>query len=218
MSQTIEAPVSIPVPRFHKKRWTIAEFDRLVSQRFLREGGPEFLWDGEILLAMSENPPHVFAVSALGDLLKARLTAAGWTVLQNAPINLREGYKPQPDLIVLRGPRSAHRGRTPTPADVALLVEVADSTYSEDAGGYLREYAGAGITRYWVVNIPARRIEVYSDAGRAEDGTPAYLARREYGLEERVPLDGLGAGDPAPEPVAVLDVLRDSIEPPGGGA
>lgn len=77
-----------------RKWWSIAEFDRLLAGGFLREGGRTFLWDGEIIEAMSENPPHVNAVANLVDLLRGRFPSARWTVSQGAPIVLAEGYKP----------------------------------------------------------------------------------------------------------------------------
>jgi Uma2 family endonuclease len=200
-----------PAAQWRRKRWTIAEFDRLVTTGFLREGDRTFLWDGEIIEPMPENPPHVNAVANLVESVRARFLAAEWTVYQGAPVVLREGYKPQPDVSVLRGPRSTYRGRTPTAADAALLIEVADRTYPENAGPFLRAYAEAGVPRYWIVNISDRRVEVYTDPGRLADGSTGYRSRRDYGLDQSVPLEEV------PGEVAVADVLRDSIEPAAGG-
>ena len=47
-----------PVPVGPRKRWTTAEFDHLIRSGVLREGSRAFLWDGEIIEPMSENPPH----------------------------------------------------------------------------------------------------------------------------------------------------------------
>lgn len=221
MTATTAPPSPPRAAVWQRKRWTIAEFDRLVSEGFVREGGREFLWDGEIVEAMPENPPHANATMNLLTLLFARFPAADWTVNLDKPVALKERYKPQPDVTVLRGPRSTYRTRTPAPADVALLIEVSDTTYSDDAGILLRAYAEVGIPRYWIINIDARRVEVYTDPGRAEDGAGAYLRRQDYGLDARIPLDGIaGGGGMPPEPIPVLEILRDSIEagPAGGGA
>jgi Uma2 family endonuclease len=210
MSATIKAPE--PATTANRKRWTIAEFDRLVRDGILREGGPEFLWDGEILQAMSENPPHFNAVSRLADLLRSRLSAPGSVVYQGIPIVLREGYKPQPDLTVVRGPRSRFQDRTPTPADVALLVEVSDTTYADDSGPYLRAYAAAAIPTYWVVNLAARRVEVYTRPEIAADGSGTYRDHADFGLGQAVPLEG------ATDAIPVVEILTDAIEPPAVGA
>jgi Uma2 family endonuclease len=201
-----------------RKRWTTAEFDRLLAEGFLVEGSSTYLWDGEIIEPMPQNPPHVNAVANLQRRLIARFPEEEWTINQDAPLELAEGYKPQPDIMVLKGPRSAYRRRTPTPADVALLIEVADSTYTPDARVFLRKYAESRIPQYWIVNIPEQKVEVYSDPSATEDGTPCYLVRNDFGLKESVPLkltrDGVSAEF---GPIPVLDILRDSVEPSAEG-
>ena len=128
------------------------------------------------------------------------------------PVVLAEGYEPQPDLAVLRGPRSDYRKRKPTPADVALLAEVADSTYPENVGKFLRRYAAGRHPLYWIVNLNARRVEVYTNPIAARE---SYASRKDYGLGERVPLV-LTAGDVATEfeGIEVEEILRDSLEDP----
>jgi hypothetical protein len=74
---------------------------------------------------------------------------------------------------------------------VALLVEVADSTYPEASGKFLRRYAFDGIAQYWIVNIDARRVEVYTEPQPARE---AYGSRTDSPMGALVPLT-LGAGD-----------------------
>ena len=47
--------------------------------------------------------------------------------------------------------------------DVALIIEVADSTLDEDRGLKQRIYAREGIPAYWIVNPPDRVIELYTN-------------------------------------------------------
>ena len=205
---TLQSPGSVGP----KKRWTIAEFDRLVIDGYLREGSRTYLWDSEIIEPMPENPPHVNATMNLLGLLTARLPVADWTINLDKPLVLREGYKPQPDLTVLNGPRSKYRSTTPTATDVALLVEVSDTTYADDSGDFLRQYAAAGIPQYWVVNITGRRVEVYAFASLKDDGSSIYTVRQDYGLEESVPLNITLRGESLRfEEVRVIEIPRDSI-------
>jgi Uma2 family endonuclease len=51
----------------------------------------------------------------------------------------------------------------PTPADVLLLVEVADSSLEYDRDTKVPLYAGAGIFEYWLVNLVDDLILVYRD-------------------------------------------------------
>jgi len=194
------------------RRWTTAQFDSLMVDGLLREGSKTFLWDGEIFDPLPETERHAHAQDNLCNIFLRRIPEMEWTIYPAHPLALKEGYKPQPDIIVLFGPRSDYRRRVPASADVALIVEIADSTYLEDAGDKLPEYAAAGIPRYWIVHIRARRIEAYSGP-IVSSGVGRYADRKDYPLEAAVPLV-LERGGLAHEFVAipVLEVLRDSLE------
>jgi Uma2 family endonuclease len=90
----------------------------------------------------------------------------------------------------------------PAPADVALVVEVADSSLELDRTEKLRVYARARIPVYWIVNIPDMQIEAYSQprGGRS----PTYRQRRDYLPAEMIPvvIAGQSAGT-----IAVRDLL-----------
>jgi Uma2 family endonuclease len=201
-----------PNTAWRTRRWTTAEFDALLAEGFLVEGSKTFLWDGEIIEPMPENQPHIHAQDNLLRVFMVRLPEAEWTIYSAHPLALKEGYKPQPDLMVLIGPRSNYRRHVQTGEDAALVVEVADSSYAADAGDKLPEYAAAGIPRYWIVHLQARRIEAYSNPV-VSSGVGRYSERKDYSLEEAVPLS-LTRGGATREfgLVAVLDVLRDSLE------
>lgn len=66
---------------------------------------------------------------------------------------------PEPDLIWVR--RRSYAQKHPEPADVLLLVEVAESSLADDRGEKLELYALSGIQDYWIVNLLNRTIEVY---------------------------------------------------------
>lgn len=193
MTTAIAPPTATPPAPPLRRRWTTAEFHRMIDAGILRDGSRTFLWDGEIIEPMAEKPPHYNTAEHLGVLANERYPRAAWTVNNGRPLQLGDGFEPQPDLTVLRGPRSACIGRLPQPADVALLIEIASTSYFYDAGEYLAAYARAAIPLYWIVNLPARRIEVYSDPD-AEAGT--YRVRQDYGLGMAVPMgEGVVAVD-----------------------
>jgi Uma2 family endonuclease len=172
---------------WRRYRFTDKEFDRMVRAGILREGSHAFLWNGEIIQPMAEDQPHITLLYNLLMLLAARLPANVWTVNINQPVQIRKRYRPQPDLVVLRGPRPdwTVRGRVPTPEDVALLIEISDATYSFDVGSKLNEYARASITQYWIVNVKEPRVEVYTSP---VSGEGRYQACTTYGPDQFVPL------------------------------
>src|SRR5262245_48121191 len=72
---------------------------------------------------------HDYVVTTLRDLLIDRLGRDEWTVREGKPLKLGWFRRPLPDVAVVRGRRDLYRKRTPGRLDVALLVEVADTTY-----------------------------------------------------------------------------------------
>jgi Uma2 family endonuclease len=110
---------------------------------------------------------------------------------------------PEPDVSVARGTDADYETRHPQPADLGLVVEVSDSTLADDQGIMLRMYASAGIVEYWIVNIPDRQIEVYTQpSGPA--ATPGFAQAQVYAAGSAVPLvlDGVTVGS-----IAVNDVI-----------
>lgn len=70
---------------------------------------------------------------------------------------------PIPDIAVVLGSRDLYRQRFPTHNDIALIVEVSDTTYARDRGRKYRRYARRRIPVYWIVDLNRSLVEVYSD-------------------------------------------------------
>ena len=73
-----------------------------------------------------------------------------------APIDLGMESQPQPDLVLCRLQR--YSDRHPAPADIYLVVEVADTTLAFDLGQKRALYSGAGIDEYWVIDVQAKKL------------------------------------------------------------
>ncbi len=52
----------------------------------------------------------------------------------------------------------------PEPADTLLVIEISDSSLSYDQDVKLPLYAEAGISDYWIFNLIANQLEVYSES------------------------------------------------------
>jgi Uma2 family endonuclease len=91
----------------------------------------------------------------------------------------QQNSAPEPDLIWVR--RRNYSQKHPEPADVLLLVEVAESSLAEDRGEKRELYAEAGVADYWIVNLLNRSIEVY----RASAGS-TYTWAKTFGAGEKV--------------------------------
>src|SRR5262249_1772029 len=91
------------------------------------------------------------------------------------------------DIAVVRGPLDRYRAGAPVAADLGILIEVADSSYAKDRGPKWERYASSRVLIYWIVNIPERRVEVYSSpAGRGR--AAKYRDRKDYGPDDEVPV------------------------------
>src|SRR5207247_1124457 len=89
--------------------------------------------------------------------------------IQN-PIRLADS-KPEPDISVLKPRDDFYTKSTPLPADVLLLIEVADSTLDYDRQVKAPLYAENGIAEYWIVNLEDKCVEVHRQP--QPDGTYA---------------------------------------------
>lgn len=97
----------------------------------------------------------------------------------HGPARLGVASVPEPDLAILRP--ASYRSRSPTPDDILLVIEVAESSLRYDRTRKLRLYARAGVREYWVVSVAGQWIEVY----RSPEGDD-YRERRRVGVGERV--------------------------------
>jgi hypothetical protein len=128
----------------------------------------------------------------------------GWLVVTDSPVILARSEL-EPDVMLLRGRVEDYFGRKPNPADVALVVEVSDSSYADDRARLVL-YSEAAVPVYWIANIPAGRIEVYSDPARIGDSF-GYLSRRDHGRDDKISLDIKGQA-------VVWLAVRNLLAPP----
>jgi Uma2 family endonuclease len=88
------------------------------------------------------------------------LIPRGWQLAIEAPIRIPEFDAPEPALAIILGAREWYDGRHPGPADVGLLIEVADTTHDRDRGVKALAYARGGIQEYWIVSLVDRQVEI----------------------------------------------------------
>jgi len=142
------------------RRFTTAEYYRMVAAGILREDDRVELVDGRVVEMTPIGPRHAGCVKAVADLLRRALGPMALLGVQD-PIMLEEGSEPQPDVMVLRRLPEGYRRRHPGPADVLLLIEVSDASLEYDRGTKVPLYARAGIAEVWLVDLDGARIEVY---------------------------------------------------------
>src|SRR5437870_3306712 len=142
-------------------RLTLAQYHAMARAGILDEDAPVELLEGWLVQKMTKHRPHVLATELVRRALE-RLIPPGWYVAHQDPITAVDS-EPEPDLAIIRGNVLDYPVQHPGPEDVALVVEVADSSLRTDRGPKKRVYARADIQVYWIVNLKKRQIEVYTE-------------------------------------------------------
>jgi Uma2 family endonuclease len=148
------------------------------------------LIEGVLVHKMTIYPPHQFAVNVLNRTF-IRMQIPGWYYRSQGPVTLADG-EPEPDGAVVRGSELDHGRRHPVPSEIGLVIEVADSSLTQDRGAKKRSYARAGIPQYWIVNLIARVVEVYGDPTGEDYRQPTVL---KPGEKLPILLDGAAFGE-----------------------
>ena len=140
------------------RRWTRAEYERLIDIGVFRADEPLELLGGELIVSEPQNSAHYTAIGLVEDALRAALEP-GWLVRSQGPIALDDESEPEPDVAVTRGARRSYSRQHPSRP--ALVVEVAESSLAFDRERKGSLYARAGLDDYWIVNLVDRVLEVY---------------------------------------------------------
>jgi Uma2 family endonuclease len=174
-------------------RLTVAQYHQMVESGILTEDDPVELLEGWLVSKMPKNPPHRLTTRLIREALEG-IIPAGWYVDSQEPITLADS-EPEPDVMIVRGQTRDYLNRHPGPHELALVVEVSDLTLSRDRAAKKRMYARAGVPLYWVVNLPAGRIEVYQDP-TGPGQKPDYRQQQNYRQGDTIPvvIDGMEVG------------------------
>jgi Uma2 family endonuclease len=165
-------------------RFDTDTYNRMVATGAL-EGERVELLEGLLVAVSPHGPEHARVIEEL----TAHLASARARLRVQLPLEPRPGSEPEPDLALMEQIPSPHRH----PRTLLLAVEVAVSSHRRDREVKAGLYAGAGVPTYWLVDVPGRTVEVYSDPG--------------HGGYRRCEIYGTGATVPSPaEGVPDLDV------------
>lgn len=176
-------------------------YDRMIETGvFTSEDAVELL-ENYVVLKVPKNPAHDGTALRVRKRL-ARVLPAGWDIREQGTLATADS-RPEPDLAVVREDPADYTTRHPTPADTALVIEVANTSVLRDQRDKARIYARANIACYWIVNLDDRRVEVHTQPSGPCD-SPNYASVRNFVPGDAVPLDLDGTAVAA---VSVSDLL-----------
>jgi Uma2 family endonuclease len=132
-----------------------AEYDRLVETGLFHDERVELI-HGMVVKMSPNGPAHADPIDvltrhfirALGDRAVVRV---------QLPFAASDASEPEPDLALVPPRRYADSH----PSQAFLIIEVADTSLDHDRLTKAPLYATSGVPEYWIVDVKARRIEVY---------------------------------------------------------
>lgn len=196
----------VPSPLY---RMSVEQYEAMVASGVFQTRDRIHLINGYLVAKMTQYPPHIFANDMVAIELTRILPARGFFIRPAEPIRLpAQASAPEPDRCVVRGTPLDYGRRYPGPADIVLLIEVADSSLGQDRKLASAVYGPAGIAVYWIIDVVHRQVEIYTDP--VPDG---YRSKTVFAEGESVPvvIDGQEFGR-----IAVADLFLPDLPPTEG--
>ena len=140
---------------------TTQQYHLMHEAGVFQEGDRIELINGEITTMSPIGRKHATCVARLNAILTNRLFGKAIIWPQNS-IRLNDNSEPQPDIAILKFRDDFYEEGLPTPEDILLIIEVADSSIDYDREVKAPLYGLAGIPEMWLFDVNKKEIEGYS--------------------------------------------------------
>lgn len=146
-----------------KRRFTADEYQQMGRAGILSQDDRVELMDGEVVTLTPIGPRHNAAVNRAN---RAITSAAGdkAIVQVQGSVRLDLFHEPEPDIVLLKPREDFYASRLPEPADMLLVVEIAESSIEYDRDVKAGVYAAAGVSEYWLADLGSDSVGCYTDA------------------------------------------------------
>ena len=133
--------------------FTVDDFAVMVQAGLFHDQRVELL-DGVIVDMSPASPGHEFTIDKLNEQLSHVFYGRAFVRVQNAVnIGLPE-WLPHPDIVLVK--RKDYSEQRPTPDDIFLLIEVANTSLALDKGQKQAIYAQVGVKDYWIADLSSK--------------------------------------------------------------
>jgi Uma2 family endonuclease len=180
MSDVLEIEKSVLLPEnkasngvFTEYRLRVEDYEKMIEFGIFNDDDKIELWEGKLVTMIPKGTKHRNATTNATDYLYEFLRKRALIQVQD-PIKLDDFSEPEPDIALIESPLSKYSSSHPTPEDIFLVMEVADTTVLRDREK-AKNYARNGIRQYLILNLNTNEIEDYREP--AEDG---YRFKRTY--------------------------------------
>ena len=176
-------PIATLKPELNKNQeddliWRISveTYHQMIESGAFGEEESIELIHGYLIKKMPKNRRHAQITQILFSLIAQIIGFdQGWFLSVQDPVTL-EDSEPEPDIAIIRGKPSDYANH-PQAADLGMVIEISDSSLEYDSGVKKQMYALSGVTQYWLVNVEAGQLEVF---------TEPYAAENEAGYRKRI--------------------------------
>jgi hypothetical protein len=174
----LEEKNSIPQPQknesiFSEYRLQVEDYEKMIEYGIFNDDDKIELWEGKLVNMSPKGTKPTNAIRRIDLTIQQKLSGRAILSLQD-PIRLDDYSEPEPDAALIQPPITKYDSGHPTPEDIFLVMEVADTTVLRDREKS-KSYARNGIRQYLILNLNTNEIEDYREA--AEDG---YRFKRTY--------------------------------------
>jgi Uma2 family endonuclease len=145
-----------------KRLFSVQDYHRMVDAGILSEHDRVELIRGEILAMSPIGPRHSAAVLRATQAI-VRIVGELAIVGVQGPVRLDNFDEPQPDVYLLRPKDDYYASGHAGPADILLIIEMADSSLEYDSNLKASLYAEKGVAEYWIADVRNDRLLAYSD-------------------------------------------------------
>ena len=193
----VPAATPSPPPTRERRKFTVAEYYRMAEVGILKPDERVELIEGDILVMAPIGPGHSGSVDISNEIFLVPARGRYHVRIQN-PLRLDDGSEPEPDIALVRPRADRYTRSHPTPADVLLVVEIADSSLEYDRNVKAHLYGRNGAPETWVKNLPEDCIERFTEPGpegyathtvhrRGETLAPVLLPNLELAVDDLLP-------------------------------
>jgi len=145
-----------------KHYFNVDEYYRMAQAGVFSEEDKIELIEGEVVEMSPIGKRHAACVRRLDRILHRSIGELAIVSVQ-APISIDDFSEPQPDVALLKPSADFYANAHPTPQDILVIIEVADTSVEYDRNVKLPLYARAGIQEAWLIILPKDVIEIQNE-------------------------------------------------------
>lgn len=140
-------------------KWSIEDWHKLIESGLLLDKSVQLL-DGDIIEMSPEREEHSYTNDDVAQLLREKLKGLA-KIRESHPITL-DNSEPEPDIAVVKLPKTIYAQHHPYPEDIYWLIEVSKATLKIDLEQKSKIYARNYIAEYWVIDLVNKTLIVHT--------------------------------------------------------